>query len=198
MELCVVCGRSRGLYRSASGETVLCPAHAGLAVVPLRRDRPEPPLVRPATTADREAVLELTDAFWGEREVAAFGRTYDLADLPALIAVDGGRTVGSVSYALEGEVVHLVSMQVLPRFQGRGLGRRLVEAVMEIGRQAEARRLQLVTTNDNLPALALYQRLGLTITEVVPGAVLAHHGGHVEAGFAGIPVRDEIRMVCDL
>lgn len=44
-----------------------------------------------------------------------------------------------------------------------------------------------------LPALALYQRCGLYITEVVPGRITEHHGG-VLPGFAGIPVRDEIRL----
>jgi hypothetical protein len=36
------------------------------------------------------------------------------------------------------------------------------------------------------------------IIQVLPGAVLEHHGGEVELGFAGIPVRDEIRMAREL
>ena len=54
-------------------------------------------------------------------------------------------------------------------------------------------RLVMVTSNDDLPALYLYQRWGFMITEVKPGAILAHHGRE-EPGFAHIPVRDEIRL----
>jgi hypothetical protein len=48
-------------------------------------------------------------------------------------------------------------------------------------------------SNYDLPALALYQRNGFRITEVAPGNVAQHHGGELP-GFAGIPVRDEIRL----
>ena len=41
---------------------------------------------------------------------------------------------------------------------------------------------------------AVYQRRGWTITEVVIGGMLPHFGGQPGAGFAGIPVRDEIRL----
>ena len=63
----------------------------------------------------------------------------------------------------------------------------------EVARTQGAARIIVATTNDDLPALGLYQRLGFTITEVRVGKLLEHHGG-VESGFAGIPVRDEIRM----
>jgi hypothetical protein len=35
--------------------------------------------------------------------------------------------------------------------------------------------------------------LGFVIEEVVPGHILDHHAG-VETGFAGIPMRDEVRL----
>jgi ribosomal protein S18 acetylase RimI-like enzyme len=62
----------------------------------------------------------------------------------------------------------------------------------EAGRRDLARIL-VITTNDDLPALALYQRYGFRIIEILAGRVAADHGGAF-AGFAGIPVRDEIRL----
>jgi len=48
-------------------------------------------------------------------------------------------------------------------------------------------------TNDNLPALYFYQRRGYRLTDLVPGSVITHtREQHV--GFAGVPVRDEIRL----
>jgi ribosomal protein S18 acetylase RimI-like enzyme len=142
--------------------------------------------------------MALADRFWGEVEVDAFGRIYDLEQLPAYVALADGQVVGAASYSVEGAQIHLVALQVLPEYQGRGAGGALVEAVLDEGRQAGAEQAILVTTNDNLPALGLYQRIGFVITEVIPGAVVGYHGGVEEVGFAGIPVRDEIRMAFSL
>jgi ribosomal protein S18 acetylase RimI-like enzyme len=84
-------------------------------------------------------------------------------------------------------------LNVLPRWQGRGAASDLIAAVIDMARAEGANQLVVVTTNDDLPALGLYQRLGFTITEVAAGRLVEHHGG-IELGFAGIPVRDEIRM----
>jgi hypothetical protein len=51
----------------------------------------------------------------------------------------------------------------------------------------------VTTTNDNLPALYFYQRRGYRLTGIVPGSVAAQTGSAV-AGFAGIPIRDEVQL----
>ena len=55
-------------------------------------------------------------------------------------------------------------------------------------------RIAVATSTDDLPALCLYQRGRFVISDVRPGAILQPHLGE-EAGFARIPVRDEIRLV---
>ena len=54
-------------------------------------------------------------------------------------------------------------------------------------------RVIVATTNDDLPALALYQRYGFRIHGIVPGSIAQHHGGELP-GFSGIPIRDEIQL----
>jgi ribosomal protein S18 acetylase RimI-like enzyme len=54
-------------------------------------------------------------------------------------------------------------------------------------------RILVATSNDDLPALALYQRHGFRILEIIPGRIAEDHGGEFP-GFAGIPVRDEVRL----
>jgi hypothetical protein len=73
----------------------------------------------------------------------------------------------------------------------------LLSAAVRRLRRAGAATVELTTTNDNLPALRMYQRRGFRIVEVRPGAVarfLEERTGAVPAGVAGIPVRDEIRL----
>jgi ribosomal protein S18 acetylase RimI-like enzyme len=193
MDPCVYCG-ANALYRDRTKDTYVCSTHARLEVTGPREEARMPPsTIRPATPADRARIAELADYFWGEVEVECFGRSYQVDALPAHVACDGDQIVGVASYADEGDAVNLVMLNVLPRWQGQGAARALIAAVTETAHARDAERIIVATTNDDLPALGLYQRLGFTITEVMVGKLLEHHGG-VEPGFAGIPVRDEIRM----
>jgi len=193
MNICAYCD-ANALYRDRESSVYLCPVHARLEVTGPRGEAPRPPLTaRPATPADRPRIAELADYFWGEVQVESFGRSYQVDALPAYVACDGDVIVGAASYAREGDATNLVMLNVLPLWQGRGAARGLIAAVTEMTRAEGAERVIAATTNDDLPALGLYQRLGFTITKVLVGRLLEHHGG-VEPGFAGIPVRDEIQM----
>jgi ribosomal protein S18 acetylase RimI-like enzyme len=193
MDSCAYCA-ANALYRDRTSDTYLCLAHTRLEVTGPREGTRRPPLaIRSAVSADQARIAELADHFWGEVEVECFGRSYRVGALPATVACDGDEIVGFASYAREGDAVNLVMLNVLPRWQGRGAARALIAAVTVVARTEGAAQVIVATTNDDLPALGLYQRLGFTITEVRAGKLLEHHGG-IELGFAGIPVRDEIRM----
>ena len=69
-------------------------------------------------------------------------------------------------------------------------------------RSCLARRLDppltiVATTNDNLPALYFHQRRGYRLTDLVPNSITVHTPGQEVARFAGIPVRDEVRLEND-
>nr|HID13098.1 GNAT family N-acetyltransferase [Anaerolineae bacterium] len=190
MPTCAYCD-TNAVYRDRASGAYLCPVHARLEVTGPRGEAPRPPLtIRPATPADRPRIAELADYFWGETEVECFGRSYQVDALPAYVACDEDEIVGAASYVREGDAVNLVMLNVLPQWQGRGAQ---LQAVAETARAEGAGRLIVATTNDDLPALCLYQRFGFVITGVLVGRVLEHHSG-VEPGLAGIPVRDEIQM----
>jgi GNAT superfamily N-acetyltransferase len=193
MESCSYCDRT-AMYRDRETGTRLCPVHARLEVTGPRGEAPRPPVtVRPASGADRERIVGMAEAFWDEREIDCFGRTYAVGELPAFVACDVTRIVGVASYALEGDALALVMLNVLPLWQGRGVATYLIEALAGQARRDGACRLIVATTNDDLPALAFYQRLGFVITDVFPGRVLEEHG-LVKAGFSGIHLRDEIQL----
>jgi ribosomal protein S18 acetylase RimI-like enzyme len=72
-----------------------------------------------------------------------------------------------------------------------------LEALHNVARQRDLGRILVATSNDDLPALALYQRYGFRITEILPGRIAQEHGGEYH-GFAGISVRDEIRLAYEV
>ncbi len=127
--------------------------------------------VRKATAEDRDAVAAIHDATWGGPIVVGHGVSYDLRLLPTLVAVDaGGSVLGALAYHVGGDVLEVVSVAAAGA-GGEGAGTALLAAAADEARGQDLRRLWLITTNDNLPALRFYQRRGLRITAVAPGAV---------------------------
>jgi GNAT superfamily N-acetyltransferase len=183
-------------YRDRRTGQYLCLEHARLEVVAPARHPPVSPLaIWPATAADYARIEELALYFWDETVVDCFDRQYDVLACPAFLACEGDEGVGVASYAVEGawDAIVLVMLNLLPDYQGRGGGSALLDAVRNEAAQRGLGRILVVTSNDDLPALALYQRYGFRIVELIPGRIVHHHGGEV-LGFAGIPVRDEIRL----
>jgi GNAT superfamily N-acetyltransferase len=152
-----------------------------------------PVLVREATDADRPAARELFQRSFGRTQLVAFGEVMDIDQMPALVAVVHAEPSGALAYRLLGHSLHVVAVATDPMWQRAGVGAYLVVEAELLARRLQLRRVVVATTNDNLPALYFYQRRGYRLTELVPAAVIAHT--HQErSGFAGIPVRDEIRL----
>lgn len=60
---------------------------------------------------------------------------------------------------------YLEELYVKPELRGQGLGRTLLERVMDDARQAGADRMDLGTSTDDAAARALYEKLGFTNLE---------------------------------
>ena len=99
------------------------------------------------------------------RYVANFGRKGDAA----MIAIEDHRRVGAAWYrlfprdepgfAFVDEQTPEVSIAVVPSMRGRGLGSRLLEALIARARTEGYRALSLSVERDN-PSIALYERYG--------------------------------------
>jgi len=152
-----------------------------------------PVLVREATDSDRAAARELFSRDFGRTQIVAFGEVMDIDQMPALVAVRYHDPSGALAYRLFGDALHIVALATDPMWQRSGVGGHLVAEAELIARRLKLRRLIVSTTNDNLPALFFYQRRGYRMTDFVPNSIIMHTGQEV-AGFAGIPVRDEVRL----
>jgi ribosomal protein S18 acetylase RimI-like enzyme len=90
------------------------------------------------------------------------------------LAFDGDRGCGMVfSFAEELDPLRaqVVSMWVAPEVRREGVGRRLIEAVVEWARGREMRDVKLMVTSVNHGAIAFYEELGFRMTgkmEVYP------------------------------
>jgi GNAT superfamily N-acetyltransferase len=112
-----------------------------------------------------------------------------------VVAEQDCRIVGLLTYTIADDGLEVVTIDAPTRRQC--LGSELMSAATDIARKAGARRLWLITTNDNLDALRFYQRRGLRIVGVAPGAVDASRLLKPTIPLTGaydIPLHDELML----
>jgi GNAT superfamily N-acetyltransferase len=138
-------------------------------------------------------------AFYAEHHsarIARRGELVDPMDHPALVAEDGGRLAGVLTYVDDGEDCEILTLHSTE--QWRGAGSALIVAVEALARERRCKRLFLITTNDNVDGLRFYQRRGFRLAALYPEAV-DHSRSTLkpeipEVGEYGIPLRDEIEL----
>ena len=155
--------------------------------------------VLPATDADREWLHDHFVRVWGETLVVGFGPEgpirFDLPALPALVAWHGSERVGALVWTRRGEDVEVASIAV--EMHGGGVGRALLRQLATDAATEGVARISLTTTNDNLTALAFYQRCGMRVCAVYPDGVdraREEKPAIPLLGQKGIPMHDAIEL----
>ena len=120
-------------------------------------------VLRPMRWWDLEAVHALETAlfpdpwsvetFWSELAGVPESRTF-------LVAEVGGAVVGYAGLAVAAHQADVQTIAVAPSSQGRGVGGRLLQALVDEAVSRGAYELLLEVRADNAPALALYARHG--------------------------------------
>jgi ribosomal protein S18 acetylase RimI-like enzyme len=152
-----------------------------------------PVMVREATEIDRQLVAVLFDRDFGQNPIVA-AAGLNLHQAPAIVADMKGELAGALAYRILDDTLQILALATDPTWQRSGVGGYLVAEAELMGRKRQLSRMLFWTTNDNLPSLYFYQRRGYRMAELVPGALLGPQKFAGIAGFAGIPVRDEIRL----
>jgi GNAT superfamily N-acetyltransferase len=78
----------------------------------------------------------------------------------------GGAPVGAVTVRWSGDECEIVELAVAESAHGRGLGRRLVEWVLDEARRRGRRAVEVGTANASLGNLAFYQKCGFRFDHV--------------------------------
>ncbi len=169
---------------------------AGLRRVLRRRRAAAPSIaVRSLSYDDVPAAEALLDATMAGRRQARLGATHDVLAFPGYAAWQGEELVGLATWTEERPRAELAALVVAADRRGAGIASALLEWVAAAGRKHGTHVLWLVTTNDNLDALRLYQRHAFRITELRAGSVDAAREQKPEiprTGAYGIPLRDEL------
>lgn len=152
--------------------------------------------VRPLGEEDRPWAEEVGIRSWGERLVVRLGERVDPTELPGFVACLDGERAGLVSYSIRGGECEVVTITSL--LEGRGLARALLDAVRDAAVQAGCSRLWLTTTNDNVRALAVYQRWGMDLAALHRHAITEARRRLKPSipmrGESGIPIDHELEL----
>ena len=117
---------------------------------------PQPSTLRPMREDDLEAVHAI--------EVRAYPFPWTLgifrdclhADYQAWVLLHDGEVIGYFMMSLAAGEAHLLTVCVAPEQQGRGYGRTLLRAILQIARGRGAERVFLEVRPSNTGAIALY------------------------------------------
>jgi GNAT superfamily N-acetyltransferase len=152
--------------------------------------------VRPLLDGERQWMVDVLAGRWGGPLLVARGDVIDLDSLSGLVALGvDGETSGLLTYRVDYNSLEVVT---LDSFESRrGAGSALLARAVAIAQEANLWRLWLVTTNDNVEAMAFYLRRGMRFVTVHQNAV--HWSRQLKpsiplVGPSGIAVEDEIEF----
>jgi DNA-3-methyladenine glycosylase I len=151
--------------------------------------------LRSLTPNDLPRLRQFWRERWGADFVVAHGTLYRPDGLPGFVMEADREWAGCITFTVSGDECEIVSIDSLR--EGAGIGTRLLGAAVEEARRRGCRRVFLITTNDNLRALAFYQKRGFELVAVRRGAV--NESRRIKpsiplTGMHGIPLRDEIEL----
>jgi ribosomal protein S18 acetylase RimI-like enzyme len=125
--------------------------------------------VRQVEASDDSWVHDFLLAHNRSLRVVSRGVLYQADELPGFIASLDGVPAALLTFHVAAEDFEVVTLHAAQR--GRGLGSALLAAGRERARQLGCRRLWLITTNDNEPAIAFYRHEGMTLIAVHENAL---------------------------
>jgi len=124
------------------------------------------------------------------------GRLVDVLTLPGFVAEDDGTWIGYVNYENRAGDIEIIVLESL--LEGQGVASALLAECARAALADPARRVWLLTSNDNMPALRFYQRRGFVLVAVHRDAI-THARANLKpeiplTGKDDIPLRDEIEL----
>lgn len=151
--------------------------------------------IKPITDDDRAWVRQFMIDHWGAEIMITRGEVMCPHEHEGFAAYDGDVVIGLITHRIIDDACEVISLDSLR--EGQGIGTALMNAVVQVAEARGCSRILLITTNDNLRALAFYQKRGFVMAALHRNAV--DESRKIKPSIPliaenGIPIRDEIEM----
>jgi len=144
---------------------------------------------------NRAEVNELIKQRWYSTDMVLRGTVVDMKKVAGIIAYDDKEIVGLITYRFYDDVCEILSLDSFK--ENQGIGSKLIDEVKKIAIEKRAKRIVVITTNDNINAIKFYQRKGFDMCNLYHNAVDVSRKLKPEIpliGDNGIPIKHEIEF----
>jgi len=142
----------------------------------LAADHALQPVLRPMRESDLPDVIAVEQRAYAFPWTQGVFRDCLLANHPSWVLVDGGAVLGYAVLSVAADEAHVLNLCTAPEAQGRGHGRRLLRALLQLARGRGAQRVFLEVRPSNGAAIALYHDEGFNEIGRRPRYYPAHDG----------------------
>ena len=151
--------------------------------------------IRPIEDDDRPMVVSLLQKHAGSHLMVSRGKLLDASEQLGFLAEDERGIVGIMTLHFADGQCEVFTLHAF--YQREGIGSQLLKQAEAEARVRNITRLWLITTNDNVEAIAFYQIFGWKIAAIHIDAIEQSRKLKPQIpliGNHGIPIRDEIEF----
>lgn len=152
-------------------------------------------VIRRVNQSDQPWIENFYRERWGSNRVVSRGVLYEVPQLNGFVALRSAVRVGLLTYQIIGEEFEIITLDSSE--EKTGVGSSLIAKVVDFAIKSNLKRVWVITTNDNLPALRFYQKKGFRLVTIHRNALEESRQLKPEIpliGLDGIPIRDEIEL----
>ncbi|RRJ66047.1 GNAT family N-acetyltransferase [Paenibacillus oralis] len=127
--------------------------------------------------------------------IVSCGQIHRVEELRGFVFIEENQIQGSIFYNVSGQECEIVSLEC--KLEGKGIGSKLIQLVIERAESLDCKRVWLITSNDNIKAIRFYQKRGFDM-------VCIHKNAITEArilkpsiplyGYDEIPIKHEVEF----
>ena len=149
----------------------------------------------PIDKKNREKVNTLLSEEWNGLNMIVRGKIISLKNIDGMVLYENDIILGIITYIISEDTLEIISLNSFK--ERRGIGSKLIIAVMDKANNDKCSSIKLITTNDNINAIKFYQRRGFVISNIYIDSIKNYRKIKPDIPTKGefdIPIRDEIEF----
>lgn len=144
---------------------------------------------------NRIFINDFIEEQWHTTKMIIRGSEIDMTTAEGLVIFEDNKIIGLITYMFYDDVMEILSLDSLREKQG--IGTALLNETIAIAKEAECKKIVLITTNDNINAIRFYQKRGFDMAHLYRNALDVSRKLKPEIPLVGendIPLRHELEF----